>query len=358
MTVDDAVELSASIPALVGTLIGLNPAAAASPIVWCGPADRQRDLFDAVTGGRDVPEEVQSGVVLAMLQAKSDAVADRAVRRFGSTAVSTVLCWFDESGFGSPADLPGGWRRAISARPSSLLDWMAASPSPREPSAALVADLLNPHSTEVHSKGAGLWVGPTSPAGALPEADRIRFHVFLLALGFDNPPGPADELVVRSFAIVHQALADDVLRYDSWAMLEDQLPRLSWTKNWDKCERLRRGLAQSFAMNEWPVPQFFRCAEGQGHAQADAQVVRQRRRRRALFQTLPATASERGVPPGPPGAGTCGRIRLKCLRKMPCDDLTTSASGAAGSSATAQAAACAVSPGSVGARRTHCGSLQ
>ena len=217
MTVDDAVELSASIPALVSTLVGLNPAAAASPIVWNGPADRQRDLFDAAIGGREVPEEVQRGVVLAMLQAKSDAVADRAVRRFGSTAVVTVLCWFDESGFGSPADLSRGWRRAISERPSSLLDWMAASPSPREASAALVADLLNPHSTEVNSRGAGLWVGPTSAArGVLPEADRIRFHVFLLAFGFDNPSGPADELVVRSFATVHQALADGVLRYDSW----------------------------------------------------------------------------------------------------------------------------------------------
>jgi hypothetical protein len=262
MTVEDAMSLSASIPALVATMLRLNPEAAASTVIWRGHADRQRELFDAATGGRETPDDLQRGIVLSMLQAKSDLVAERAVSRFGSSCVSSVLSWFDSSGLVSPSDLPDGWRRAIASQTAALLDWLAASKYVREASVALVADLTNPHSNEVHARGAGLWIKPPSEGEiAMPQIARVRFNVFLLALGFDNPPGGADELVARSFASVHFALSEDSLQYDSWALMEDLLPRLSWLRNWDKCERLRQGLAQRFVLNDWPVPQFFRCAQ-------------------------------------------------------------------------------------------------
>jgi hypothetical protein len=35
---------------------------------------------------------------------------------------------------------------------------------------------------------------------------------------------------------------------------------LSWGRNWDKCERLRRGLAESFIRHDWPAEQFLACA--------------------------------------------------------------------------------------------------
>lgn len=40
----------------------------------------------------------------------------------------------------------------------------------------------------------------------------------------------------------------------------DHLPHLSRYRNWDKCERLRRGLIDLFEKNDWPVVEFIRCA--------------------------------------------------------------------------------------------------
>jgi hypothetical protein len=31
------------------------------------------------------------------------------------------------------------------------------------------------------------------------------------------------------------------------------VPELSWRKNWDKCERMRRALLMAFMQNSWPA---------------------------------------------------------------------------------------------------------
>lgn len=36
-------------------------------------------------------------------------------------------------------------------------------------------------------------------------------------------------------------------------ILEPLVQELSWRKNWDKCERMRRGLVLAFVQNSWPA---------------------------------------------------------------------------------------------------------
>jgi hypothetical protein len=197
-----------------------------------------------------------------MLQAGSDAAADRAGRKFGPTVADAVMIWFDESGIPSPWDLRDGWRRALAPQTRALLAWLAGRQTVREATGALIADLSNPHSGDVRERGADLWLkaldGPDTTT--TPVIVRTRLHAFLLALGFDAPAGHPDELVARTFATVHSALAGGRLGDESWAWLDDQLPTLAIWRNWDRCERLRRGLAERFVAHEWPVRQFFRCA--------------------------------------------------------------------------------------------------
>jgi hypothetical protein len=73
----------------------------------------------------------------------------------------------------------------------------------------------------------------------------------LLALGLNNsPPSPVD-LVSESFERVHEAARTDRLSDRAWIIVEPFVPELSWLSNWDKYERLRRGLISAFVRFGW-----------------------------------------------------------------------------------------------------------
>jgi hypothetical protein len=265
MSIEDALCYSDAIPGLVAIVVRLNPDYAKSPAVWKGPPAHQHLLFDAVIASGDIPADVQRSIVFAMLQAGSDTAAERAGRKFGAIAVDAVMTWFDESRVPTPWDLREGWRRALASQPSALLDWLASRKEVREASGALIADLSNPHSAEVRERGADLWLRVVAnQSDGSPENVRNRLCAFVLALGFEAPEGHSDELVARTFGTVHTALASNRLGEESWGWLEDQLPVLSIWWQWDRCERLRRGLVERFVKYEWPVQSFFRCAANPG----------------------------------------------------------------------------------------------
>jgi hypothetical protein len=264
MQLADAVQALERSPNLGTTLARVNPGIVTASRMWRGPADRQRELFDAALASRSLPEGFEREVVVAMLQAGSDAVARRVVDVFGPQAVSAVMSWFDAGDLNSPSDLPQGWRRALSDRADALLDWLASAASPREASYALIADAITPHAEDVHTRGVAVWLRPRRESeGTVPTSAKNRLSAFLLALGFDNPGPRSDELVAESFLPVHQALASETLSYDCWAWLQPQVPTLSWRKNWDKCERLRRGLIEKFVAHDWPISEFVRCGADQ-----------------------------------------------------------------------------------------------
>ncbi len=66
--------------------------------------------------------------------------------------------------------------------------------------------------------------------------------------------------MAHCFDTVHDAAATSRLNYAAWELWFDQiLPSLSWARNWDKCERLRRGLIGSVVLHDWPVNLLARC---------------------------------------------------------------------------------------------------
>lgn len=258
MSIEDAIRYSDAIPGLVATVVQMNPELAKSPSLWKGSAEHQRGLFEAATAD-DVPADTQNLIVLAMLQAGSDAVAERALRKFGPSAVHAVMCWFDASDLQSPSDLRDGWRRGLAAQAPTLLDWLSGREKAREASGALIADLSNPHSAEVRQRGGSIWLKVLDGDGSVPTG-ATPLAAFCLAFGFDAPSGRPDELVARTFNAVHSAVAKSSLDDRSWSWLDDHLPTLAIWRYWDRCERLRRGLAERFINHDWPVAQLFRCA--------------------------------------------------------------------------------------------------
>jgi hypothetical protein len=82
---------------------------------------------------------------------------------------------------------------------------------------------------------------------AIPKDDvgSMEHPIFSL-----SPPTPLD-LVGASFERVHEAARTEHLSDRAWFVVEPFVPELSWFSNWDKCERLRRGLVSAFVRYRW-----------------------------------------------------------------------------------------------------------
>jgi hypothetical protein len=95
----------------------------------------------------------------------------------------------------------------------------------------------------------------------------LRLQCFALALGFQNLPDTGYLLVEQTFQAVHTAIANESTGYEYWSTIKPFVPEIAWYQNWDKCERLRQGLAAAYIRHSWPRESFLKCA-------SDALVLR------------------------------------------------------------------------------------
>jgi len=54
---------------------------------------------------------------------------------------------------------------------------------------------------------------------------------------------------------------DDAMPEDDWFILDPIVPHLWWHRDWDKCERLRRGLIEAFVKFRWPIVKLADCVK-------------------------------------------------------------------------------------------------
>ena len=152
---------------------------------------------------------------------------------------------------------------------------------------AFAATVLNPNSTEVTEAGAKLWLPlARRAAGSLEGAMLAQTMSFLLALGFNNPGQGSHELVEHSFEVVHDAARDGSLEYRDWRFLQDHVPKLSWFRDWDKPERLRRALVGKFIDYRWPIASFLRSVRAPDTFGQIVEYCGRRRESRAFVRRM------------------------------------------------------------------------
>jgi hypothetical protein len=255
----DAFVLSRERPELMYVFVNRNPYLAAAPELWGWSIDKEREIFDAVIRCPNIPKDLRRGIVQAMLRAGINTIASDVVKHFKEDAIMAVLEWYDANIGLTFAELAGQWQDALKARPSALLKWVEESNAPRIDTMALIIKLLDPNSSIVLNYGANIWLNLAKTAtSALGETELAELMSFILSIGFNNPGEGSEELVARSFEIVHDAAARNQLDYRSWQILERQIPSLTWWRDWDRCERLRRALIDRFMRYDWPAEHFLR----------------------------------------------------------------------------------------------------
>lgn len=231
-------------------LFRAKPALACSPQLWLAGADRRRELFEAVASHRNLAAELVGQIVKALLDSGSDVFIRRALDLWGKDAVFQTLNW-TEAHAGSMSANSGA---ALTAHVSTVLDWVEASSSRSFESLLAVAHVVAPCSCEISNRDSSVWLR-TFRSLQDHEAEREKPYIgtFLLSLAFCNAPPSPLELVSEAFEQVHETAERDRLSDSAWITVEPFVPELSWLSNWDKCERLRRGLVSAFVRHNWPA---------------------------------------------------------------------------------------------------------
>ncbi|HUS10779.1 MAG TPA: hypothetical protein VMZ30_09960 [Pyrinomonadaceae bacterium] len=260
--IEDAIEFAKTKPQLLNAFTKHNPQLAAMPALWRLSADEQQELFDVVVSDSSCESESIKKVIAAMLEGGSEVLAQEILSRYNDLAVDGVIDWLDENHH-SPAQLGREWVWGLRSRPGTLLNWLTRHENAHEQTVAFLSTLLDPHNSDVIALGAAPWGAlKKRPYSAPNHNNHIQSMAFLLALGFNNPPLGAAELVARSFEVVHQAAGDNNLPQSSWRLLKEQARDYSSWWSWDRCKRLRCALVERFIRFQWPKQMFLEAATG------------------------------------------------------------------------------------------------
>jgi hypothetical protein len=261
VNVNEARALTAEQPALLSPLFGANPKLAASPSLWPSAVTRIRELFDSVSADESLSQDLRSRIVRALLSADAKGIEGRVIKRWGETAVHELLNWIDAHGTG----LSDEWRSALASETAAIFRWIESHPAPELATLMFLVRVLDPLTADVQKRDSTIWLHALRTAEKQTgDAQITRLYAFALSLGFAGAPPTPIELVCNSFSHIHELAAIDQLDYDSWLLLEPYVPDLYWNQNWDKCERLQRGLVQAFVKHDWSSTELLHCVKDAG----------------------------------------------------------------------------------------------
>jgi len=233
-------------------LFRANAALATSAKLWVVAGGRKRELFDSLAAEPSLQPELVRGIVDALLDSNSDTFIGRAFSQWGKVAVLQALDWIEVHG----ATITDPCRAALTSYVREVMTWLGTGRERSTAMLAAVAHVVAPYSSQIAHNESTVWVRTLHTLRENHREDEANYvSAFVLALALCNaPPAPLD-LVSESFERVHWLAEKELLRDDAWFILQPLVPELSWRKNWDKCERMRRALMSAFVRYAWPARQ-------------------------------------------------------------------------------------------------------
>jgi hypothetical protein len=255
-----AVAVTAEQPQFLPMLFRAKPELGVSPELWGAAGDRKRELFESLISHPKLSEELTQGIGLALLESDSEFLLKRALETWGQPVVFGVLDWMTK-GNGPLSDRSLG---ALTFHVESIAKWILAHEGAPQRVIISAAHIIAPFTYQFRQYDSTVWLRTfrdLATNGNQTEAN--YFAAMILALGFQNAPPEALNLVEECFERVHQVAWNDALPDETWLILDPIVPHLWWIHDWDKCERLRRGLIEAFVKFHWPVIKLADCVKNE-----------------------------------------------------------------------------------------------
>lgn len=253
----DLARLGDACPDSLPALVPRAPRLLLSPDAWRGSPALPGRLVDRVQDVAELLLPDAPAVVQAAMDAAAGGVAEALIGVFGETAVLAALDWHAERQVAPP----DGWFPAFAARPVVAVRWLSEREAVPPASTALLTSLLNPWSEEVRAAGVMPWVKHAAAARALTDPERYRALAFYLVLGLRDSTDHTFPAVATAFTDFYQAARDGRLPDADWDAVSGLLPAEDWWWAWDRCARMRQGVADRFVAGRWSPDRLFELTD-------------------------------------------------------------------------------------------------
>lgn len=248
-------------PQFLPALFRAKPELGTSAELWLSVGDRQRELFEALTSHQNLETSLIEKIVEAMLDGHADYFLRNAVESWGDPAVFGTMNWLAKNTENKLSERSCG---ALTFHVETIVKWILSQKHCPSHTAIIAGHIIAPYSYQFCKYDSSVWLNTYKDLmKSGDEKEMVYFAALLLALGFQDAPPNALELVVEFFEKIHKITWDEKMPDETWIILEPLVPHLWWIHEWDRCERLRRGLIEAFIRNRWPLIKLAACVKDQ-----------------------------------------------------------------------------------------------
>jgi hypothetical protein len=244
-------------PQFVFTFVKVRPALATKSEFWTTLNSHSHEILEAVASAQKDAAGQLNDIFAALFHAQLDREANHFFSLFGSAAVKAL---FVHRG-SYPVSLRDRWTDALAARADLIESFLNHIQTITPEILAGVAATYSPAQAANANFPLENWLAALAAwqPNFAPHLDStVETCAFSLALAFQLNGPKAAELCQLSFQNAYEAAANGTMPYSAWSMLETTVPHISWLKDWDRCERMRRALILCFGNEQWPLEYLFR----------------------------------------------------------------------------------------------------
>jgi hypothetical protein len=234
------------VPGLASMVLERRPEIVSKQSFWFLDGLDHEAALSTVSGDASQIETIAR----ALIAAGRGGLANVAVDRLGFFAIAEALAETD------PFSADARWLRALARDLAAVAQLLSQGAVHSHQLLVGLARVLPPDAVP-NEVGIDPWLMACSQVeGPINDSDRNYLSAYLLSRALGTRSRSSAELIIHSFEPVHTALAQDRMPAEGWALIVPRLPWMFYWLEWDRCRRVREGVAKLFVDREFPPIMF------------------------------------------------------------------------------------------------------
>jgi|GEM_PF-6503206 len=208
--------------------------------LWNDYYDKRYEMLEALSYSKYINDSILKNILYTLIIYRIKIQPEYLIKKLGLGVISIILDILAEVDDKEKYHLKLLWEKSLEANQLEIIRWVNIKTD--YTIIDLVIEYINPNNTEISTDLVSKCL--------LMNTLEPNMATFLLAYSFNSYTRESSNIASMVFEYVHDLLAVNKLSIKNWNKLEVHLPDLGF-KNWDKCERLRRGIVLQFLKSNW-----------------------------------------------------------------------------------------------------------
>jgi GTPase-associated protein 1, N-terminal domain type 1 len=248
-------------PNIASLIIERRPDLLAEPAFWSGRGSWQADALLTVSRGAHSVDSV----LAAMIRANRGDLASEAATAFGNLALLRTIGKIGAANESKGKSLMiSAWLETALADAKATTEALSGCFLSDRAVLLQIARKTIPDFV-TNDFGEDPWIISMRHAeGTVSDKNEEYFAAYLLARALGHRSRNSGELISLSFDTVYFAAYRSSLNDEAWSLLDPRLPRSFFWPEWDRCQRLRSGVADVFVYRELAPETFVTVTKDNG----------------------------------------------------------------------------------------------